>query len=61
MTSWFMPSFGLVQPKPAHLVGLQGQLGQVALNVGGGNRHHFFEYLAPFLAEGFIAGLRSAA
>ncbi len=23
--------------------GWQGQLGQVALNVGGGNRHHFFE------------------
>ena len=33
----------------------RSQLGQVALNVGAAAiRHHFFEYLAPFLAEGFI-------
>ena len=51
---------GLVQPIAAHGRRCLLQRGQMGLDVGGSQRHHFLEHFAAFLAEGLVARVRVA-
>ena len=51
---------GLVQPIAAHGRRCLLQRGQMGLDVGGSQRHHFLEHFAALLAEGLVARVRVA-